>query len=114
MTDCPFCDRIDKGDYDHVQSGYVSFEPLNPVTPGHRLFVPALHVEHSDLAGTPAVAGAMRVAHDHGLFNSQTPSYNLIISDGEAATQTIAHIHVHYVPRHPGDGLHLPWTGQQE
>lgn len=37
--------------------------------------------------------------------------FNLITSAGAAATQTVAHLHVHYVPRRTGDGLGLPWTG---
>ena len=37
---------------------------------------------------------------------------NLITSVGTSATQTVFHLHVHIVPRHPGDGLKLPWTGQ--
>ena len=44
----------------------------------------------------------------------QEDDFNLITSSGPAATQTIPHIHVHYVPRWPGDGLHLPWTGQEK
>ena len=36
--------------------------------------------------------------------------FNLITSAGSLATQTIGHLHVHIVPRRPGDGLHLPWT----
>jgi diadenosine tetraphosphate (Ap4A) HIT family hydrolase len=36
----------------------------------------------------------------------------MITSAGPAATQTIKHLHVHYVPRHAGDGLSLPWTNQ--
>lgn len=39
-------------------------------------------------------------------------SYNLITSCGEAATQSVRHLHWHVVPRRIGDGLHLPWTGQ--
>lgn len=89
------------------------FEPLNAVTPGHMLFVPAAHIEHGDefsrdWAGVlteAAYAYAHRVAHAAG--------FNLILNAGAAATQTIDHIHLHYVPRRDGDGLPLPWTGQE-
>ena len=37
---------------------------------------------------------------------------NLITSIGPAATQTVPHLHLHLVPRRPGDGLPLPWTPQ--
>lgn len=111
-TDCPFCARIAAGEYDCVYdelttSAVVTFEPLNPVTPGHRLFVPVTHTEH------PAVPSAMRALQWAAIHaHTSGESYNLIVSYGAAATQTIPHIHVHYVPRRDGDTLALPWTGQ--
>jgi diadenosine tetraphosphate (Ap4A) HIT family hydrolase len=39
---------------------------------------------------------------------------NFITSAGAAATQSVPHLHVHVIPRRDGDGLALPWTGQQE
>lgn len=106
---CPFCDRIQRGEYDELFGAVARFEPLNPVTPGHMLFVPSLHVEHPNWG---AVGNAMNHAE---LFASGQPwDFNLITSSGRAATQTISHVHVHYVPRREGDGLPLPWTGQRE
>ena len=85
------------------------FEPLNPVTPGHMLFVPVRHVASAlddpyETALTMEIASrwAARLAED----------FNLITSAGAAATQTVRHLHIHLVPRREGDGLHLPWTGQ--
>jgi histidine triad (HIT) family protein len=113
MKPCPFCAIIDGSapapdlEWDH---GVASFTPLNPVTPGHRLFIPRVHVQ--DAAQGPSWAArvvdlASRYAHDRG------GAFNLITSAGAAATQTIQHLHIHYVPRRDGDGLHLPWTGRE-
>ena len=112
-TDCPFCARIARGEFDHDPTrdvfGVVNFEPLNPVTPGHRLFVPYWHHEHP----SPGWLGpCMNVAEDHA--GRQGEAYNLITSSGVAATMTIPHLHVHYVPRRDGDGLRLPWTVADE
>lgn len=108
MTTCPFCKRISHFDFDRMYgSVVVRFEPLGPVTPGHMLFVPSWHAEHPDVR---AVRAAMGYAESYA--QTQGEDYNLITSSGEAATQTIDHIHVHYVPRREGDGLHLPWTEQ--
>src|SRR5258708_32757784 len=41
---CPFCERIRAGEYDNRGSAAVTFEPLNPVTAGHRLGLPGVHV----------------------------------------------------------------------
>lgn len=85
------------------------FEPLNPVVPGHRLFVPTEHVEN---AGTkPEItAEVMRIAS--AFAGEFYDSYNLITSAGRSATQSVFHLHIHLVPRYDTDGLHLPWTGQ--
>lgn len=85
----------------------MCFEPLNPVTPGHMLFAPTWHAQHRNAVG---LAAAMRSAYDYA--TARELDFNLITSSGPDATQTIPHIHCHYVPRRPDDGLHLPWTGR--
>lgn len=109
MPDCPFCDRIEASEFDaHYMAGFdcVVFEPLSPVTPGHRLVVPVHHVEHEDTDAPLAVGSAMEVA---SMIAQQLSSYNLITSCGRPATQSVPHIHVHVVPRRLNDGLALPW-----
>lgn len=107
---CPFCARVRDGEYRQTEvRGVVCFEPLNPVTPGHTLFVPLSHALHS----APRYVGQTMEAAASYAGRQGGEDYNLITSSGPSATQTIEHIHVHYVPRRPDDGLHLPWTGQQ-
>lgn len=108
--ECPFCDRVQ--DRKFVGRDYVTdvvwFEPLNPVTPGHMLFVPWHHVEHLDMNAPRHVGEAFRAASRYAQRQALW-SYNLITSYGSDATQTIDHVHVHLVPRRPDDGLQLPW-----
>lgn len=112
---CPFCERILAGECEFLDEhpGVVAFAPLNPVVPGHLLFVPERHV--ADAAEDPALTarcfehaarwGQQRRARGrHGL------DFNLIVNCGEAAGQTVRHLHVHLVPRRQGDGLKLPWS----
>jgi histidine triad (HIT) family protein len=117
MTDsvsCPFCVRIKsgEGEYDFVSpSGrVVGFEPLNPVTPGHRLFVPVRHWTTS--AGGLYLVPIWMAAMDYA--NARGEAFNLIISSGAEATQTVEHAHLHYVPRRLGDGLLLPWSNPSD
>ena len=112
MKPCIFC-QIVNGEApatEFYNDGEVAtFVPLNPVTPGHRLFVPVLHRDNAaeDPATTARVFDAASAfAAGNGVH------FNLITSAGEAATQTVFHLHVHYVPRSYDDGLALPWTGQ--
>lgn len=105
-ADCVFCGRIKRGEYDGSGFGAVSFEPLNPVVPGHRLFVPGWHC--ADAREIEGVAAAAKLAAWHASKTDE--DFNLITSAGGAATQTVFHLHVHYVPRRPDDGLLLPWS----
>lgn len=85
------------------------FEPLRPVTLGHVLVVPHEHV--ADAAEAPEVTA--RVMRDAAGWAARAGcAFNLITSAGAEATQTVFHLHAHYVPRRAGDGLTLPWTGQ--
>lgn len=109
MSDCVFCDIIKAEKYDFANAEVVSFLPLNPVVPGHRLFVPKMHVRGAN--ANPRTTGkTFELASQYA--SRQYADFNLITSSGQTATQTVFHLHVHYVPRHSGDNLHLPWTGQ--
>jgi len=109
---CPFCKRIAAGEYDREHTfgiwlAAVSFEPLNPVTPGHVLFVAPQHFP--DAAASPKEAS--RVFQAAACYVAERPRMhaNLITSIGSAASQTVRHFHLHVVPRRLGDGLALPW-----
>lgn len=117
MSACPFCRKIAAGSDEHGPvtlegRGVASFEPLNPVTRGHRLFVPTSHVERADQS-PDLLSAAMHAAARYALWLRDLGAardYNLIQSNGQAATQSVPHLHVHLVPRREGDGLALPWT----
>ena len=107
---CPFCAFVrglgPRPESLDVSDDVISFVPLNPIVDGHRLFVPTTHVE--DAAHDPALTG--RVFARASAWAGAGRPFNLITSTGSAATQTVFHLHVHYVPRSPGDGLLLPWS----
>jgi histidine triad (HIT) family protein len=109
VSDCVFCEIIAKtspaeivGEWDEA----VAFVPLNPVTEGHVLVVPRLHVR--DAVSYPDLTALVmkRVA-----MIASAPC-NIITSVGALATQTVFHLHVHIVPRRENDKLPLPWTSQ--
>ena len=108
---CVFCDIIEKGHYQADHGTVVSFIPLDPVTPGHTLFVPKTHF--ADAAEMPEYAGDVMTAAAE-VARSWGDDANLITSIGPAATQSVFHMHLHLVPRRHGDGLALPWTGQRK
>lgn len=81
----------------------LAFMDLRPWRPGHLLVVPRAHGQRLGDLPAPAVtamfalatelAGAVREA---GL---PCDDVNLLLNDGPAAGQTVAHAHVHVVPR---------------
>lgn len=89
----------------------LNIEPLNPVTKGHRIFIPKDHVrdfsENADVT-IKTMYAAQQYAKEVG------GDFNIITSAGKSATQSVFHLHVHFVPRTENDGLGLPWTKQRE
>jgi histidine triad (HIT) family protein len=102
-----FCDYAGPSPvlYDDA-SGFV-IEPIAPVTPGHVLVISKYHiqdfVEDETFFGETAMVATI-YARMLGMGDC-----NLITSRGEAATQTVKHLHLHLIPRFAGDGLKLPW-----
>jgi len=104
---CPFCNsELRKGKVILETDEFYVMEPMEPVVSGHVMFIPKSHVEDfaTDIKITTMVMyQAIQYAYRAG------GDFNLITSKGEAATQSVMHLHVHLVPRTPGDSLKIPW-----
>ncbi|QNJ55504.1 histidine triad nucleotide binding protein [Microbacterium phage Phinky] len=119
MNACVFCE-IAAGKSPAKHKGRwistIIFEPLNPVTPGHLLVAPRQHVtdalEDSSITAT-TMADAVECVSWLRRAKPEYESVNFITSVGVPATQSVFHLHIHIVPRRDGDGLALPWTGQE-
>ena len=103
--DCPFCnlpaDRIiSKSDY------AVTTRDGFPVSDGHTLIIPKRHVQsffELQAIEKAAVLQALDNAKETLDRESSPDGYNIGINDGEAAGQTVMHLHVHLIPRYKGD-----------
>jgi diadenosine tetraphosphate (Ap4A) HIT family hydrolase len=77
-----------------------------PVSPGHTLVIPRRHVA-SFFEITDEERRAMLALLDkakRALDAELAPAgYNIGINDGPAAGQTVAHLHMHLIPRFAGD-----------
>lgn len=118
---CEFCGIVDRDDPDarevYRDEGVVAFFPTEPAVLGHVLIVPRRHVpdiwslepdEASQLSrATLLLADAIREAvRPEGL--------NVIQSNGDAATQTVEHLHVHLVPRWTDDAMGPMWPAKTD
>ena len=99
---CLFC-RIANGDITAKKvfedDQVVAFHDINPQAPTHVLVVPRRHIASLDAmtdadvatVGT-VIARAAAIARDLHLEND---GYRLVANNGEAAGQTVFHIHFH-------------------
>lgn len=109
---CVFCDIIAgqaPATIVRTWQDAIAIVPLNPVTEGHTLVIPAAHVR--DVAENPEVS-ALTMGAAAELAAEAGPC-NVITSRGAEATQTVPHLHLHVVPRRAGDGLALPWAASR-
>ncbi|MBN9327014.1 MAG: HIT family protein [Cellulomonas sp. 73-145] len=120
-TTCEFCAIVERDDPDvrevYRDENVVAFFPTEPAVLGHVLVVPRRHVpdiwglkpdEAAQLSrATVLLADAIREAiHPEGL--------NVIQSNGEVATQTVKHVHVHLVPRWGNDAMGPIWPAKTD
>ena len=114
-ANCEFCRIVRRLDAARIvceTDVAVAFFPLKPAALGHTLVVPKDHV--SDLLSIDEqTAGRLmettvRVAR---AINRavQPDGMNFISSAGEAASQTVFHLHFHLVPRWKGDHIPSIW-----
>lgn len=100
---CIFCnctDEILRNDYAFARYDHY------PVSPGHVLIIPHRHVvNYFDTSPDEKVA-MYELIDNLKVYLDETHSpdgYNVGINCGEAAGQSIFHVHIHLIPRYKGD-----------
>jgi diadenosine tetraphosphate (Ap4A) HIT family hydrolase len=103
---CVFCDRLTRGDLVFENDLAVAFPAAFPLSDGHCLIVPRRH-EADFLALTEdeqaSVWALLPVVRSYIEANHTPDGYNIGINAGEAAGQTVAHAHLHMIPRYRAD-----------
>ncbi|MFS8651701.1 MAG: HIT family protein [Caldibacillus sp.] len=116
VSDCVFC-KIINGELPSAKvyedEHVFAFLDLSQVTKGHTLVIPKKHVPNvyelsEEVAANlfkavPKIANAVKKAYEPiGL--------NVLNNNGEAAGQSVFHIHLHIIPRYgKGDGFGAVW-----
>lgn len=102
---CPFCQTAPSR---IVQEGplHLVIRDGYPISDGHTLVIPRRHIASffdCSVEEHLALLGALRAAKVE-LDRLFSPSgYNIGINDGQAAGQTVGHLHIHLIPRYRGD-----------
>ena len=102
---CPFCTLPPERIIAQNEHGFWIYDGF-PISRGHSLIIPSRHIG-SFFETCPAERTALFSLLDEAkrtLDRDFLPeSYNVGINDGAAAGQTIAHLHIHLIPRYSGD-----------
>ena len=102
---CAFCTLPIERVIDSNNYGVVIRDGF-PITPGHTLIIPKRHIgsffeletdERQDLLNL--LVAAKKILQEEFKPNG----YNIGINDGQAAGQTVPHLHIHLIPRYKGD-----------
>ena len=95
----------------YEDSDVLAFMDIRPLTPGHVLVVPKVRARNlSEL--DPEIGAALfrvgqRIAAALRTSEVNCDGVNLFLADGVTAGQEIFHVHLHVIPRTPGDGFGL-------
>ena len=108
--DCIFC-KIANGE---IPSSTVYEDELvrvildlGPAARGHALVLPKEHFKDSTEAPEALLGHMMAVGASIGAAEMKAfgaDGFNLIQNNGEAAGQSVFHLHLHVIPRKAGDG----------
>jgi len=98
----------------------LAYLDINPFTKGHTLVIPKAHSEgllDTDDATLATIIARVKKVAAHLKAALPCDGFNILQNNGEAAGQTVKHVHFHIVPRygsepiafesHPGDMAEL-------
>ena len=110
-NDCIFC-AIAAGEIPsfkvYEDDLVLAYLDINPFTKGHTLVIPKAHstglLDTDDEVLAAVVARVKKVAA-HLKAALPCDGFNILQNNGEAAGQTVHHLHFHIIPRYAGEPL---------
>ncbi len=115
MEDCIFC-KIAQGIIPSAcvweDDDFRAILDISPAAKGHVLLLPKKHCANLFEIDADIAAKALLVASKIAKAMKKAlnaDGINLLQNNGEAAGQTIFHLHIHLIPRYNEDGVSIPW-----
>ena len=102
---CPFC-HLSKEQIILENELALAFYDKYPVQQGHMLIIPKRHAPTYFDATPEEIAAIHQLAHEGKAWldkKFQPQGYNLGVNIGYYGGQTVMHLHLHLIPRYPGD-----------
>lgn len=115
MNTCPFCSKK-KELYFLESNHFAAVYNISPILPGHTLIISKRHFTSLFELSENELAEFMLMGRNTAQFLSKifdTNAFDWAIQEMEAAGQSVAHLHMHVVPRKLGD-LKDPGAWYQE
>ena len=113
-TPCVFCEIVAgraESSLVYEDEHVIAFMDIRPLTQGHLLVVPRSHADYLEDLDEDLGAWLFRAGHRlaRALRRSGLPceGVNLFLADGAAAFQEVFHVHLHVLPRTPGDRFRI-------
>ncbi|MDQ7792409.1 MAG: HIT family protein [Clostridia bacterium] len=103
MTECVFCSCTERLFENNL---VFAIYDRYPVSVGHMLIIPKRHISsyfESTDAERSAILSMLDSCQKFLQERYNPDGYNIGINVGEAAGQTVMHLHVHIIPRYTGD-----------
>jgi len=105
QSDCPFCNPDPARVFLQAELTLGLWDGF-PVAAGHALLVTRRHVASwfdATASEQQALTDAIQIARQEILRRHAPDGFNIGVNVGEAAGQTVPHLHVHVIPRYRGD-----------
>lgn len=119
MTTCVFC-RLIEGSlpaaFVHRDERVVAFMDAGQVNDGHVIVATARHVETIYGIDDGEAAAVFRLAARLARAVKRefgAAGMTILQANEPAGFQTVAHFHLHVLPRHDGDGVGLEWPAKR-
>ena len=115
MEDCIFC-KIANGVFGsatvYEDEDFRAVLDIAPAARGHVLILPKKHMADLLEIDPDTASKALLVASK--IANAQKKALgcdgiNLLQNTGEAAGQSVFHLHIHLIPRYNNDAVNIPW-----
>ncbi len=114
-NDCIFCKIIagaipSKTVYE--DEDYKAILDVSPASQGHVIILPKNHAANIFELSDEDARGIMLVAKKIAAAQMKVfgcDGVNVLQNNGEAAGQTVFHLHVHVIPRYKGDTVDIKW-----
>jgi len=104
-NECPFCHNVANRIIEVNEHAFSILDAF-PVSSGHTLIVSRRHVcSYFDLEEKEIMAmfNLVHQAKNRLVKSHNSNAFNIGINIGSSAGQTIPHVHIHLIPRYPGD-----------